>query len=273
MKNGVRLPASVLDSDPLNRLRPIVLIDPDPDGLEWLTSQLIATGRPIRGFSDAEHAKANFQVGDAAVVVVAIGHGTANLDHAEESSAQAVREAACWIRASHARPALLALARRALAPNSLVAALHRGATSVITVDQIVILRELVEAQLRARQSWEEQIEPPDQVAYPHSSLRGEAPGMEPRIRPSNGANSLREVTLTPRILLKDLPVNEPGWIPRPVDFQITDDDPIDLKLYESKAVLRAIAAADGNRTLAAQLLGIGKSTLYRRLSEWRATLG
>ena len=66
------------------------------------------------------------------------------------------------------------------------------------------------------------------------------------------------------------PQRDVGWIPRPEDFAITDDDPVDLKVYEIKAILRALSCVEGNRQEAAQLLGIGKSTLYRRLAEWRA---
>ena len=267
---------------------PIVLIDPDPDGREWLIQSLLATGRPLRGFADFGEAQAALRPDEVSAVLVAIGRGSFQApsrnpsqdpsggstpgDSSEGDGAHSVREVACWIRASAGRPALLAFARRALAPSALVSALHRGATAVITVDQMVIVRELVEAQLRAREAWGQvsvaakhraSADPSTETALGEEESGGEANGVPA---------SMREVTLTPRTAIRNLPVQEPGWIPRPVDFQITDSDPIDLKLYESKAVLRAIADAGGNRTLAAQLLGIGKSTLYRRLSEWRATL-
>lgn len=268
-----------MDPDPLNRLRPIVLIDPDHDGREWLKQQLASTGRPVREFADALKARSELHVEEVGAFLIAIGQ-----DSGDDSSIHTIREVACWIRNSRSRPGLFAFARRALSPNALVAALHRGANSVITVDQMVIFRELVEAQLRARAAWEEPVlaagaeasSPRDgwgaSIEVRPGDHGGEGPEGGSKMDARESAPPVREVTLMPRTALQELPVQEPGWIPRPVDFQITDDDPIDLKHYESKAVLRAIAAADGNRTLAAQLLGIGKSTLYRRLSEWRASL-
>ena len=56
--------------------------------------------------------------------------------------------------------------------------------------------------------------------------------------------------------------------PSAAEFEITDADPIDLSVYERKAVLRALHAAGGNRTRAAAVLGVGKSTLYRKLTKF-----
>jgi DNA-binding NtrC family response regulator len=68
---------------------------------------------------------------------------------------------------------------------------------------------------------------------------------------------------------------EPGrigpWIPERSDWVITDDDPIDLDLYLRKALLRALAMAKGDRTQAARLAGVGKSTFYRKLRDWDLT--
>ncbi|MEM1449329.1 MAG: sigma 54-interacting transcriptional regulator [Planctomycetota bacterium] len=60
-----------------------------------------------------------------------------------------------------------------------------------------------------------------------------------------------------------------AWVPGPSDWMITEDDPLDLEVYERKALLRALAVAKGNRTKAARLIGIGKSTFYRKLQKWR----
>jgi transcriptional regulator of acetoin/glycerol metabolism len=54
--------------------------------------------------------------------------------------------------------------------------------------------------------------------------------------------------------------------PRPWD--ITDDDPISLELYEKKALLRALDSVGGDRLAAARLLNVGKSTLYRKLKQF-----
>ena len=71
------------------------------------------------------------------------------------------------------------------------------------------------------------------------------------------------------------PISKPSagrggaWVPGPSDWMITEDDPLDLEVYERKALLRALAVAKGNRTKAARLIGIGKSTFYRKLQKWR----
>ena len=48
-------------------------------------------------------------------------------------------------------------------------------------------------------------------------------------------------------------------------WDITDEDPIDLELYEKKALLRALNHVGGDKLAAARLLKVGKSTLYRKL--------
>jgi len=73
------------------------------------------------------------------------------------------------------------------------------------------------------------------------------------------AVSLPEKELAPR---PARPVHAPrAW-------DITDDDPIDLELYEKKALLRALDSVGGDRLAAARLLNVGKSTLYRKLKQF-----
>ena len=48
-------------------------------------------------------------------------------------------------------------------------------------------------------------------------------------------------------------------------WKITESDPIDLDLYERKALLRALHNTGGDKLAAARLLRVGKSTLYRKL--------
>lgn len=53
------------------------------------------------------------------------------------------------------------------------------------------------------------------------------------------------------------------WCDAP--WSITDADPISLDVYERKAILRALASCRGDKVAAAQLLDVGRSTLYRKL--------
>ena len=41
-----------------------------------------------------------------------------------------------------------------------------------------------------------------------------------------------------------------------------------LELYEKKALLRALEETGGDKLAAARLLGVGKSTLYRKLKRY-----
>ncbi|MEM8712443.1 MAG: helix-turn-helix domain-containing protein, partial [Planctomycetota bacterium] len=218
------------------------------------------TGRVVRAFADVRQLSAELDPCSVEAILIPL-----RVDPPATQEAALVREVACWIRqcatARSVGPVILSLdVESAPAPASLqISALHRGATAVLPCGDSQLLKELIDAQLR------------------HSeSRRAEFAALGDSGRP-NGSTDLnrtsnpeRQVTLTPRARPTSEGLLEPGWVPSPADFTITEDDPIDLKLYERKAVLRAIAAADGNRTVAAQLLGIGKSTLYRRLSEWRA---
>jgi len=87
----------------------------------------------------------------------------------------------------------------------------------------------------------------------------------PSVPPGRGsaagthAVSLPEKEIAPRAA-------RAGQDPRPWD--ITDDDPISLELYEKKALLRALDSVGGDRLAAARLLNVGKSTLYRKLKQF-----
>lgn len=59
------------------------------------------------------------------------------------------------------------------------------------------------------------------------------------------------------------PLNE-----SPVFFRQQDEGIVPLRELERRAILRAVEEVSGDRILAARLLGIGKTTLYRKLKEY-----
>lgn len=50
-------------------------------------------------------------------------------------------------------------------------------------------------------------------------------------------------------------------------WTVTEEDPISFEVYERKAIMRALACCSGDRLAAARLLGISKSTMYRKLRD------
>ena len=67
---------------------------------------------------------------------------------------------------------------------------------------------------------------------------------------------------------KDLPSRAPRPPVGVRPWDITDEDPISLDLYEKKALLRALDSVRGDKLAAARLLKVGKSTLYRKLKQF-----
>jgi two-component system response regulator HydG len=51
-------------------------------------------------------------------------------------------------------------------------------------------------------------------------------------------------------------------------WDICEEDPISLELYEKKALMRALNHVGGDKLAAARLLKVGKSTLYRKLKRF-----
>jgi two-component system response regulator HydG len=78
----------------------------------------------------------------------------------------------------------------------------------------------------------------------------------------------RAVTLGsgPLIRPADLPSNILAPAPSTQEFP---DSVIPLEEMERQAILRALAGAGGDKLLAAKLLGIGKTTLYRKLRKYQ----
>ena len=60
-----------------------------------------------------------------------------------------------------------------------------------------------------------------------------------------------------------------GQIPEKISMCRSAADTQSLPVLERGAILRALEAAKGDRIAAARVLGIGKTTLYRKLKEYR----
>ena len=79
-----------------------------------------------------------------------------------------------------------------------------------------------------------------------------------------------------RIDLKHLPVEYHAPEPRTESGNLSDKSPIAFPLLEEivrRHVLRALAEAGGNRSRAAELLGISRKSLWERLARWQAEGG
>ncbi len=69
----------------------------------------------------------------------------------------------------------------------------------------------------------------------------------------------------PRLRAADLALHQP--LSRPVSSPALAALPITLEAYERCALDRALAESGGEATAAARLLGIGRSTFYRKLAK------
>jgi len=80
----------------------------------------------------------------------------------------------------------------------------------------------------------------------------------------------RAIALTPgpEVGPEDLPpyVGKSEGITLPAE--VGGEETLTLREIERRAIVRAVAAANGDRLLAARLLGIGKTTIYRKLKEY-----
>ena len=81
----------------------------------------------------------------------------------------------------------------------------------------------------------------------------------------------RAITLGsgPLIQVSDLPSNV--QVPSAGGLEGTADSVIPLEEMERQAILRALAGAGGDKLRAARMLGIGKTTLYRKLRKYQET--
>lgn len=71
----------------------------------------------------------------------------------------------------------------------------------------------------------------------------------------------------PVIHTLDLPSSISGALARPAPSG-TDERVVPLNVIEKQAILRTITQLNGDKMMAAKLLGIGKTTLYRKLKAY-----
>ncbi len=77
-----------------------------------------------------------------------------------------------------------------------------------------------------------------------------------------------EGTHTSQTGLATAGAGSPGRTREVRPWDINDEDPVSLDLYEKKALLRALSEADGDKLVAAKRLKLGKSTMYRKLKRY-----
>jgi len=75
----------------------------------------------------------------------------------------------------------------------------------------------------------------------------------------------------PIIHIVDLPNSISGALARPTPNG-TDERVVPLSVIEKRTILKTITQLNGDKMMAAKLLGIGKTTLYRKLKKYEAAL-
>ena len=75
----------------------------------------------------------------------------------------------------------------------------------------------------------------------------------------------------PVIHTVDLPSSISGSLTRPTPTGV-DERVVPLSVVEKQTILKTVTQQNGDKMLAAKLLGIGKTTLYRKLKEYEAAL-
>jgi transcriptional regulator with PAS, ATPase and Fis domain len=106
----------------------------------------------------------------------------------------------------------------------------------------------------------------------HMLAINSGPAFQPRDLPSNVANGVSHRPLpTPRPPQPDLPPQLPTFLAapkQPVAEALAPFPVVPLAELEKQAILRALEFTKGDRLSAANLLGIGRTTLYRKLKEY-----
>lgn len=85
------------------------------------------------------------------------------------------------------------------------------------------------------------------------------------------------VTSAPMILLEDLPSSLAQKLEKPKEKQVEESEDLPLpkliEKVEKEAILRALEKAQGNKTKAAQILGISRKSLFNKLRYYNINIG
>ena len=79
---------------------------------------------------------------------------------------------------------------------------------------------------------------------------------------SSGGGAIGVDALPPALVLRSMKLDQPG------SQTVEPAEIVALDVLERRAILHALAALDGNMSLAAKRLGLGRATLYRKLSQY-----
>jgi len=79
---------------------------------------------------------------------------------------------------------------------------------------------------------------------------------------SSGGGVIGVDALPPALVLRSMKLDQPGT------QAVAPAEIVPLEELERRAILQALAALDGNMSLAAKRLGLGRATLYRKLSQY-----
>ena len=122
------------------------------------------------------------------------------------------------------------------------------------------------------------------AAHAGKQVKGISPAAAERLMAYTWPGNVRELqncieravalTTYEQIAVDDLPEKIRAY--RRSHVIVASDDPselVPLEEVERRYILRVVEAVGGNKTLAAQVLGMGRKTLYRKLERWAAEPG
>jgi two-component system NtrC family response regulator len=71
------------------------------------------------------------------------------------------------------------------------------------------------------------------------------------------------------VILADEDTLTPDLLPPEFKYESTDHSAVDLATIERQHIKKILGRTNGNKTETARLLGIGLTTLYRKLDEYK----